>query len=113
MFFLTNNQLFILFYKKSQARLSIDKISVQQEILCNSPCTSLYAFHFKFHTIWNSVTISYESISIIYYTSIIIHDKTKIGLVIHVSKISLTRQNVIKFHNINDIPLQNMCTRLV
>ena len=38
----------------------------------------------------------------------IIHDKTKIGLVIHLSKISVMRQNVIKFSHINDIPIQNI-----
>ena len=63
---------------------------------------------FRFHITWNSVTISYEPETIIYYTSIIIHDKLKIGLVIYVSKISLTRQHVIKFRHINDIPLQNI-----
>ena len=63
---------------------------------------------FRFHITWNSVTISYEPKTIIYYTSIVIHDKTKIGLVIHVSKISLTRQNVIKFRHFNDILIQNI-----
>ena len=63
---------------------------------------------FRFHITWNSLTISYEPKTIIYYASIKIHDKTEIGLVIHVSKISLTRQNVIKFRHINDIPLQNI-----